>query len=176
MWRKRVDKYKQGCTREQKKFSKSIMMHLMIKHNGQARLTRCNNRQDSSSYQTVVLQPNLNFIRRVGAQNNRSTIVFQQDGASSHTSLSTQRYLRNRRVKVLENWPPNSPDLNPVEHCWAWLAKKLVGQKFDSEEALERAIRETWDTRPASFIPHLYASMVRRLTSVVVARGCATKY
>eukprot|EP00667_Euglena_gracilis_P019348 EG_transcript_20711 len=80
-------------------------MHLMIKHNGQARLTRCDHRQDSTSYQTVVLQPNLNFIRRVGAQDRRNPIVYQHDGASSHTSLATQRYLRNHRVQILPNWP-----------------------------------------------------------------------
>ena len=79
VWRRRVDKYKQGCTREQKKFSKSIIVHLMIKHNRQARLTRCDNRQDSSSYQTVVLQPNLNFIRRVDAQDCRNPTVYQHE-------------------------------------------------------------------------------------------------
>jgi hypothetical protein len=63
-----------------------------------------------------------------------------------------------------------------VEHCWAWLAKKLVGQKFDTEDDLEKAIRDAWDTRPASLIPNLFGSMVRRLSAVVVARGAATRY
>ena len=110
------------------------------------------------------------------AQDRRNPIVYQHNGASSHTSLATQRYLRNHRVKILPNWPPNSPDLNPVEHCWAWLAKKSVGQKFDTEDGLEKAIRDAWDTRPASLIPNLFGSMVRRLSAVVVARGAATRY
>ena len=171
-----MDKYKQDCVRGQKKFSKSIMMWLAIRSNGQARLTRCDNRQDSSSYQNTVLRPNLHFIRLVGAQDRRSPIIFQQDGASSHTSKSTLRFLQSHRVKMLPNWPANSPDLNPVEHCWAWLSKQLVGQKFETEAALEDAVRTAWATRPASLIPNLYGSMVRRLTSVLVARGGATKY
>ena len=176
VWRKRIDKYKQDCVRGQKKFSKSIMMHLAIKYNGQTRLTRCTNRQDSQSYQDNILTPNLNFIRRVGAQDRRNPIVFQQDGASCHTSRSTERFLANHRVDVLQNWPANSPDLNPVEHCWSWLARKLVGQKFDTEDALEKAVRDAWATRPPTLIPHLYASMVRRLTAVLVKRGGPTKY
>ena len=79
-------------------------------------------------------------------------------------------------AETVSKWPANSPDCNPVEHCWAWLSKRLVGRSFLTEDDLEAAIRQEWDLRSPNFIPSLYGSMVRRLTAVVVARGAATRY
>ena len=121
----------------------------------------------TGAYQSEVLQPNLDFIR---------SGVFQQDGASSHTSVSTRAFLASKGVNVLADWPALSPDLNPVEHCWAYLARELVGESFSSEDELEAAIRAAWARKPLNFIPKLFGSMVRRLTAVVVARGGATRY
>ena len=84
--------------------------------------------------------------------------------------------MRLRRVTVLPDWPPNSPDLNPVEHCWAWISRQMVGQQFKNAAELEGAIRGVWAARDPQFIPNLYGSMVRRLTTVVVAKGAATRY
>ena len=140
-------------------------------------MCKCAHRQDSTAYQEGVLRPNLDFLRhRGGAQSAAKPIVFQQDRAPSHTSRSTQDFLAAHRVNVLPDWPANSPDLNLVENCWSWIAKQLVGQSFSSEEALEEAIREAWDARPATMIPNLYNSMVRRLTAVMTARGDVTRY
>jgi transposase len=167
VWRRRTDRFRQGFVRNCVKHSRSVMMWLAIDSSGRSRLTRCAHRQDSAAYQTQVLQPNLAFIRAG---------VFQQDGASSHTSASTQAYLATKGVSVLPDWPAHSPDLNPVEHCWAWLAKQLVGQSFRSEDELEAAIRAAWASKPPTLLPKLFGSMVRRLTAVIVARGASTRY
>ena len=85
-------------------------------------------------------------------------------------------FLAANRVDVLPNWTANSPDLNLVENCWAWIAKKLVGQTFATEAALENAIKAAWAERPSTLIPSLYNSMVRRLTAVMTSRGDVTRY
>lgn len=102
--------------------------------------------------------------------------MYMQDGASCHTSVSTATFLRSHKVNVLPDWPPNSPDLNPVEHCWSFISKGLVGKQFRNASELEAAVRGVWASCPPSYIPSLYGSMVRRLTAVVVAQGAATKY
>ena len=46
--------------------------------------------------------------------------VFMQDGARSHTANETVRFLNQQRYLTLlqpNMWPPNSPDLNPVDYC-----------------------------------------------------------
>ena len=50
--------------------------------------------------------------------------VFMQDGARSHTANETIRFLNHQRYLTLlqpHMWPPNSPDLNPVDY-WVWSA------------------------------------------------------
>ena len=76
---------------------------------------------------------------------------------------STMAFLAAHRVTMLPNWPPNSPDLNPVEHCWSLISRQLIGHQFRADGELEAAVRQAWDARPATFIPSLYRSMVRRL-------------
>ena len=54
--------------------------------------------------------------------------IFMQDNASIHTAYKVQDWFRNASLKCL-NWPPYSPDLNPIEHAWAKL-KKMIDQHF----------------------------------------------
>jgi len=44
--------------------------------------------------------------------------VFQQDGAPSHRAKLTVEFLQRNVPNVIEPalWPPNSPDLNPVDY------------------------------------------------------------
>ena len=173
VWRYRGERYKARFTAPAKKFSKSVMMWLCIAADGSSRLLRCDPLQDSASYQNTVLSKALPFIR---PPRSSACVVFMQDGASCHRSASTLSFLAKNRVKLLPDWPANSPDCNPVEHCWAWIAKRLAGRAFLTEEELEAAIREEWEGRPPTLIPNLYGSMIRRLTAVLVARGAATRF
>ena len=50
-------------------------------------------------------------------------IVFQQDNDPKHTAIFVKEALKEKeeKWKVLKvmTWPPQSPDLNSVELCWA---------------------------------------------------------
>ena len=46
--------------------------------------------------------------------------VLMQDGTRSHTANETIRFLNQQRYLTLlqpNMWPPNIPDLNPVDYC-----------------------------------------------------------
>ena len=52
------------------------------------------------------------------------------------------RWLQSKGLKWMEVWPPQSPDLNPIEHVWDILQAKLEGYKPENLTELEERIKE----------------------------------
>ena len=51
-------------------------------------------------------------------------MTIQHDNATSHTAHSVLDFLQNRNVSVLP-WPAKSLDLNPIEHVWDLLDRRV---------------------------------------------------
>ena len=68
---------------------------------------------------------------------------FQHDNAPPHKAKITQEVLMNSKISVLE-WPPFSPDINPIENIW-WIFKQKVQQcNSTTLEELQVAIMDIW--------------------------------
>lgn len=96
---------------------------------------------------------------------------FMQDGARAHTAFSTLRYLASKNVKVIENWPPRSPDLNPIEHLWARLQRDVSDRGPHDEDDLKMFILECWRAVPQCEIDSLVSTFGQRCENVVFDRG-----
>ena len=73
-------------------------------------------------------------------------------------------------------WPPNSPDMNPVEHVWPIVGRMLSGKVFPDREALWAALTAAFNRVTPEDIVRLYDSMPRRLKALQMARGRHTRY
>ena len=51
-------------------------------------------------------------------------VLFQQDNAPIHNTKSMKQWFKQQIFDLLQ-WPAQSPDLNPIEHMWALVKKRL---------------------------------------------------
>ena len=82
---------------------------------------------NSSTYQKLILEPVAKDLSKT--MFNKEPFLFQQDGAPAHTSNISQNWLRENIPDFItkEDWPPSSPDLNPMDFSiWSILEKMPV--------------------------------------------------
>uniref|UniRef100_A0A8R1HRX9 Transposable element Tcb1 transposase n=2 Tax=Caenorhabditis japonica TaxID=281687 RepID=A0A8R1HRX9_CAEJA len=116
-----------------------------------------------------------NTMRPWALRNVGRAYVFQQDNDPKHTSLHVRNWFHCRRVDVLD-WPSQSPDLNPIEHLWEELERRLKGVRATNVDQKFSQLEAAWKTIPLSVVDTLLDSMPRRCQAVIDAKGFATKY
>lgn len=93
------------------------------------------------------------------------------DKAPAHTASSTAQWLQRNGTRVVDSWPGNSPDLNPIENLWGWMKRKLYQREVQSVDQLKEAIQQVWDEVPDYMLSKLMCSMPKRLQRVVDKQG-----
>lgn len=103
--------------------------------------------------------------------------LFMQDNARPHVARQVIGYLNDVNIPLLE-WPPNSPDMNPIEHLWDYLKRKIRsrGAAVANHNQLVAVAIEEWETIPQAFVEDLIRSMPRRMNAVIRSRGGSTRY
>ncbi|GFX06877.1 transposable element Tcb2 transposase [Trichonephila clavipes] len=94
---------------------------------------------------------------------------YQDDNAPIHTAKIVQEWFAEHEGEVGHlDWPPQSSDLNIIEHLWGYLESKLRARfpPPSTISALETALHEEWLHIPLQVVHDLYASIPRRIQSV----------
>ena len=102
--------------------------------------------------------------------------VFLLDGAPPHTAASTRRFMRAQRIQYVKDWPPNSPDLNPIENVWAWLQQQVAAQEPSSGAAIWRVAQQVWETLTPDMCSSSMCSFTDRLQACASNDGGHTDY
>lgn len=80
------------------------------------------------------------------------------------------------RIKRLD-WPANSPDLNPIEHLWHVMKRKVADHKPENKRNLIKALEHVWNNEITDdTIQVLVDSMPSRIEAVIAAKGGTTRY
>ncbi|GFU40106.1 transposable element Tcb2 transposase [Trichonephila clavipes] len=86
--------------------------------------------------------------------------ILMDDNCRPHRANLVEDFLFEERIKRME-WPACSPDMNPIEHVWDALGRRVAGRQPPPQtlQGLERALLEDWDRIPQLVINSLIDSM-----------------
>lgn len=101
--------------------------------------------------------------------------LFQKDGASCHTAKSANEWFRRNNITTLP-WPAKSPDLNPIEHLWILIDKKLDKNPPKTLEELEKALLKCWNELTPDEVLKYIESLPNRVDKCIKAGGGHFKY
>ena len=111
----------------------------------------------------------------LGQPENKSDYISMQANDPKNKSKIVMKYLKDNNIQLLD-WPPQSPDLNPIEHLWDVLKGNVPEYAKESTLDLKVAVAQKWEATPKEMLLKLVHLMPRRLKAVIQAKGGPTKY
>ena len=112
-----------------------------ILSNGVGNLEIIDYKMDGTRYK----QLSANNLRQSAAKTGLNDYIFMYDNDPKHTSRLVKIYLNEEKIKVLD-WSAQSPDLNPIEHVWAFIKSKIP-----NKNQLIDQIKTIWESISPEF-------------------------
>ncbi len=97
----------------------------------------------------------------------------QQDNAPAHkTKENIQCISDNVPGGLFLEWPPNSPDLSPIENLWAWMEQQLGDREgINNTDDLQCRLMAIRDSITLTQLHDLFDGMNDRMKLVVKLQG-----
>jgi hypothetical protein len=126
---------------------------------------------DGAYYRDVLLSQHLlPAIRRLAGD----IFVFQQDSAPAHRARATVEFLRHSTPEFIspDLWPPNSPDLNPVDYkIWGCLQHLVYQKRVRDVSELKQRLVEVWSEFGQTIVDKAVDEWRKRLQACIRAKG-----
>ena len=153
----------------------NLMMWGCMGWDGVGYSCRIDGRMDADLYVSILedeLQKSLQYWGKTTEE-----VVFQQDNDPKHTSKKAKAWFNDHGFEVMV-WPPQSPDLNPIEHLWFHLKRRLAGYEEAPKGVTElwERLEKEWEAIDKSVCQELVSSMPKRVQAVLKGKGGHSKY
>ena len=167
-WKPEIQKM---IANETPKFEQSIMIAGGISKYGLSSIIFCSGTQNNFSYKQFLLFMKKD-IEKIKKDNNlKEPFYFQQDNAACHVSQESKLALDILFGKEIIDWPPNSPDLSPIENVWAILKDKLSKRNIKNLDELRENIIDIWSKFPVSLCEKLCSQFNDKIKYVQEMKG-----
>lgn len=164
--------YLPECIKKQVKFPTSVMVWGCMSGNGLSKLCFVDGTVNTEKYESILEEYLIPFIDEHHADGN---FVFQQDGATCHTSKKSMAWFERNNIEVLP-WTANSPDLSPIENIWGEMKKHLRKRQPKTKEELMAELSKIWATMSLRTVHNFIEKEQRRIRAVITNNGGVTKY
>lgn len=159
-------------------FTKSVMVSVAVSKLGCTGLVFVEPgvKINGAYYRDLLLSEQLlPAIRRIAGD----VYVFQQDNAPAHRARETVELLRRETPQFIgpNLWPPNSPDLNPVDYkIWGVLQERVYQTPIRDVTDLRQRLIDTWSGISQKVIDEAIDQWRNRLNACVKAKGGHFEY
>jgi Transposase/DDE superfamily endonuclease/Helix-turn-helix domain len=171
VWCRKDELYDPECTQATVKSGrKSIMVWGCVNGQGTNHLLRCSSHMNGQEYGNLVLDVIYPMI--VTSEN----AIFQEDNAPIHKCKIVSQLKQELGIEAME-WPPQSPDLSPIENVWREVKRWIhQNRKPRTEKELLEAVEDAWEAIAPEVIMKFVDSMPERISDVIKRKGYATKW
>ena len=170
--KRRIQRLSAKCTKKTVKFGGgSVMVFGMFSSQGTTPLVRLQTRVNAQIYKNIVQDHVVPIIQNSGFD--RAT--FMQDNAPCHKAKVIMSYLSEQDFEIMD-WPPQSPDLNPIENLWKTLGVKVMERNPTNTEDLWMKLQEEWSKISIEDCQELICSCSRKCAAVIESKVSFTEY
>lgn len=103
--------------------------------------------------------------------------LLMHDNARPHAARIVNEFLNDVGLHAMA-WPARSPDINPIEHVWDMLKKRVRSRlpPHSNLHQLRNLLTEEWNNIDQTVIQNLIEGLNRRMAAVIQSRGGNTRY
>ena len=100
---------------------------------------------------------------------------FQHDNDPNHTARIVTTWLDREGIQRLK-WPSFSSDMNPIEHLWDEVERRMKNGQPKNEKDLQECLTRVWYEIEQPVLKKLVNTIPNRLNEVICMKGYATRY
>ncbi|GFX66115.1 transposable element Tcb2 transposase [Trichonephila clavipes] len=122
---------------------------------------------NGTRYCNEILLPYVRLFRgAMGLQ-----FLFMDDNAPCHRTVAGEELLESEDIERMD-WKARSPDLNPIEHVWDFLGRRLSARTLPpvTIRELRLALQDEWAAMPQQLIDTLILSIGKRCETCLAVR------
>ena len=130
---------------------------------------------NANENKACVRETRLRRLVRVGALHSQHWWLLHDNDPGRHQSHVLRNFMHTNYIRPLD-FPPYSPDLNPIENLWAEMDKLMDSTQAETKKELESLINTTLTAIPRNFFRKLALSMPKRIAQVIERNGAYTDF